>query len=336
MNTRKISVDIAKTIAIICVILIHSMKILGTNINDNNFLFNIILADLPRIAVPLFLMCSGVLLLDKDKHISIHKLYTRYIPRILIALAFFSILYKAFHLVLAKTFSANDIKIVILDLLVFKDEFHLYYLHIILLVYILLPVTKIFINNASKKEIEYLLVVFFIFGIIYPTANYLVPNFNLTGIPKQWGLNMTYTSIGYTILGYYLDQYGLSTKKSLSAVIIGLSFSILGTYMLSRHNDKLILSLFEGMSFGICMYSLGMFALISKISSIKSKNISNLFYAISKASFSIYLVHVFYLILINTYWPSCNQWIKALIIFILSYLSYKIFEKIPFFKKWII
>ncbi len=336
MNSRKISIDIAKTIAIICVILIHTTIIINSNVPSLNFLWHIFTTTLPRIAVPLFLMCSGVLLLDTTKEITIKKLYKRYIPRILFALIIFSVLYKLFHLILAHTFSTNDFKLAILDLLLFKDEFHLYYLHIILLVYVFLPITKIFINNASKKEIEYILIVIFILGIVFPTVRYLDPNFHLTGIPRQWGLNMTYTSIGYTILGYYIDKYGFSTNESIFSIIFGISFAVIGTYLLSAINNKHILSLYEGMSLGVCLYSLGIFSLIGKIKELKSEKATKLFIEISKASFTIYLVHIFYLIILNTYYSINNTLLKALIIFVMSYITYKILEKIPFFKKWVI
>ncbi len=335
MIERNINIDIAKTIAIICVVLIHVMSVEMRYTENNNFLFFVILNALPRIAVPLFLMSSGSLLLNKKKEITFKKLYSKMIPRILIALFLFAFLYKVLDIVIHNNISVNSVEKSILELLTFKHEFHLYYLHIILIVYIFLPITKVFINNASKKEVEYLLIIFFVLGIIYPTIKNIVPNFNLSGIPYQWLINMTYTSIGYTVLGFYLQEYKFDRKTGMFILFFGLLFTIIGTYFLSRVYDRYILFLYEGMSIGVCMYSFGVFVVINTIE-LQNKKIVKFFSNMSMASFTIYLVHVFFLRIINKYLISYNYLIRAILVLTLSYIAYLILQKNSMFKKWVI
>ena len=66
---RRISaVDYAKTFAILCVVVIHvsSEVLLGRQIGSAAWLEGLFWSSLARGAVPMFLMCSGVLFMDRS------------------------------------------------------------------------------------------------------------------------------------------------------------------------------------------------------------------------------------------------------------------------------
>lgn len=52
----------------------------------------------------------------------------------------------------------------------------------------------------------YILGLWALLGIVYPTVKDFWPFTLLVGIPLQWRMNMTYASIGYTLLGWYLSS----------------------------------------------------------------------------------------------------------------------------------
>ena len=65
-----------------------------------------------------------------------------------------------------------------------RDEAHpaaparkpFYYLHILLLVYAFVPVARVFVRSASRRDLEYLLAVWFVTGILFPCCGISGPS----------------------------------------------------------------------------------------------------------------------------------------------------------------
>ena len=76
-------IDILRGISIIGVVLIHVISILG---GVEAGVWHIVYLGLTRYCVPMFFVCMGAILLQKDRELNIHKLYTKNIPRFLIAI----------------------------------------------------------------------------------------------------------------------------------------------------------------------------------------------------------------------------------------------------------
>ena len=77
---RRISaVDYAKTLAIVCVVMIHvsSEVLLGRQIGSAAWLEGLFWSSLARGAVPMFLMCSGVLFMDRSGGLSVRHIWNR-------------------------------------------------------------------------------------------------------------------------------------------------------------------------------------------------------------------------------------------------------------------
>lgn len=94
---RRISaVDYAKTFAILCVVVIHvsSEVLLGRQIGSAAWLEGLFWSSLARGAVPMFLMCSGVLFMDRSGGLSVRHIWNRNIPHILLALFVWAAVYK--------------------------------------------------------------------------------------------------------------------------------------------------------------------------------------------------------------------------------------------------
>ena len=116
-----------------------------------------VLSSLARGAVPLFLMCSGVLFLDRSGGLSVRRIWKRNIPHILLALLVWAAVYKLVPRFLHEKLTAEALRTILLELLCGQHEGHLYFLHIMLLVYAALPVTYTFAANADEKTERYAL-----------------------------------------------------------------------------------------------------------------------------------------------------------------------------------
>ena len=152
---RRISaVDYAKTLAIACVVMIHvsSEVLLGRQVGSAAWLEGLFWGSLARGAVPLFLMCSGVLFLDRTDGLSVQHIWKRNIPHILLALFVWATVYKMIPRFLHEKVTADALRAILLELLCGQHEGHLYFLHIMLLVYAALPITYTFAANADEKN----------------------------------------------------------------------------------------------------------------------------------------------------------------------------------------
>lgn len=153
-GSRIAAVDYAKTLAIVCVVMIHvsSEVLLGRQIGSAAWLEGLFWSSLARGAVPLFLMCSGVLFLDRSGGLSVRRIWKRNIPHILLALLVWAAVYKLVPRFLHEKLTAEALRTILLELLCGQHEGHLYFLHIMLLVYAALPVTYTFAANADEKR----------------------------------------------------------------------------------------------------------------------------------------------------------------------------------------
>ena len=97
-NSRKYYLDILKIISCIAVIVLHTcskdMKLVSPFSNRYQVLN--FFDSVARFAVPIFVMVSGALFLDRNKKIDTKKLYTKNILRLVIAYIFWSIMYGLF------------------------------------------------------------------------------------------------------------------------------------------------------------------------------------------------------------------------------------------------
>ena len=275
-------------------------------------------------------------MLDPIKELPLRKLYFHNIARIVIAMLCWSMLYHIYHLFITENFSFFTLWHAFKQTLLFKQEFHFYYLHIIILVYIMVPVIRVFTRSATKVELRYALLVWFALGIVYPTFKMIYPLSMLSGIPLQWMINMTYSSIGYLLLGHYLSEYPLSKSLSVSFTVIGFITVFFGVVFMSAKDESLNTAFFEGMSVGVALYATGIFALCAA-----KKSPNRFFLNVSNASFCIYLSHMFFVYLIRkifpcTFSPFLYVPVCVCAVMCASFTVWLILKQIPLISKWLI
>jgi surface polysaccharide O-acyltransferase-like enzyme len=257
---------------------------------------------------------------------------------------FWSMAYKIFYLLSNEAMSFSELLQAIQEVLLFKQEFHFYYIHIILLVYIFLPVTRAFVKNSDKKQIQYFLAIWFCLGILYPTVISFWPFTLISGIPKTYMLNMAYAAIGYGVLGYYLRNFNtLGSLRYFFIFGIGWAFVFSGTWYWSIINGTLYTGFLEGMSVAVCLMAIGIFGFFSsgrKITHEKTRRIITFF---SKAAFCIYLVHIFFLktlpsigLSFHTFPALISTPVLTITSFALSCGVFVVLSRIPVVKKWLV
>lgn len=345
LSLRDQKIDMVKTAAICMVVLCHvaAAPFSGGTVGTTSWYSALLWASLAHACVPLFFMASGALLLKPEKKLTLKKLYTRNFPRILAALFFWAFCYKLVSLKLMDSLTFPDVIDAVKHLLLFHHEEHFYYLHITLLAYAALPVTRLIARYADKRLLEYTLALWFLLGILYPTVRTFWPFTVLSGIPVQWRMNMTYASIGYMLLGYYLSVYHPRPNRGTSslALLAGFLLTFWGTFLMSYTSGRTDEHFLEGMGVTMFLVALGVWGLCQTVS--LSQKGRRLVCFISRASFCIYLTHIFVL-------QAFARWglwaidgpvlltvplISGLIIFCCC-VGYSALSQISFVRRWLI
>lgn len=340
---RNLTIDLIKACAILGVLIIHiDSAVLTQNlVGSFEWTSGLFWGALFRASVPLFLMASGAIMLDCSKPLSLKKLYVHNIARIVVAMLVWGFAYKLYHLWQEGQMNLPMIWYSIKRLLLFDQEFHFYYIHMILIVYVFLPVTRAFCEKADKKLLIYAILVWAVLAIIYPTVKTFRPFTLLSGLTGQWAINLTFASIGYGILGYYLKKYTLPRSISIGCLCLGFLLTF-GTTFYSSCNNGMLNELFlQGTSPGVCLLAVGIFSITSYVN-IKGFFDKTVTY-ISKASFCIYLSHMFVLYALEGFGITAKIFpavisvpIISICVLLICMGIYWILSKIPVLNKWIV
>ncbi len=351
LRTRRRSgaVDAAKTVAIFGTLLIHASANggFGGEVGSFGWTASLFWGSVLRCAVPVFFLCSGALLLPPEKNVTVRSVWTKYIPRILIALLFWAAMYEAYDLALTwhrtGVLESAALRQAVKNFLLFQHKSHLYYLHIILLVYAVLPLTRLLTARADGRLLRYGLLLWAVLGIVLPTVRMFPPLSLIQGIPAQYPINLTWAAVGYGVLGYVLRERGAERRPRFYVLLYlaGFALTFLGTLEMSISQDKLYTAFLQGTSPGVCLEAAGVYGFC--VSVFADRKPYRLTETVSRASFCIYLVHLFFLENLTEHGFSAavlpSVWVVpalTMTVFALSFAVWLVLRQIPVVNHYLI
>ena len=178
-----------------------------------------------KIAVPLFLMVSGALLLKKD--ISIKEIFQKRIARMIVVLFLFTaIFYIRLHILkYSDKFTVEDFFIRL-----YKGDIIIPYWYIYAYISFLIafPFLRAIAKNLPEDRYQYLIILSFIFVSLLPCIEYRF--FNGTVRLNQYGkVSWLFTNIViFPLVGYYLENIVDITKINKKHILIACGCSLLG------------------------------------------------------------------------------------------------------------
>lgn len=307
-----------------------------------------ILIDIGVIGVPLFLMISGSLLLNRDYELP--DFLKRRFTWILIPFIFWTLLlpiYKIFIFPLAPTLS-NYISL-------FLNDY--WFIWMLIGVYLFLPVVNAFIQKYKIKGVEYFLVIWLITIIL-----------NTIGLCPFHHLELSYFAgyLGYLVLGYYLTvkEFKLTDKQMMwLGILLFIVFTVINMYFTLTHCkvgaiSDIALKPFSYETMIVVLQSTGFFLIFeyfakycsnhkdtikNKIYSLfKETFISKIIYSISVCSYGMFLTHYFFRYgfrwidkyIFSIYSGTVKYLpISLLLIVFLSWLLIYVLSKIPYLRE---
>ncbi len=344
---REVWPDILRITAIFAVIVLHSAAagFYDTFPADTsqfqacNF-YNAIV----RFAVPVFVMISGMFLLDERRDYSIKKLFGTKILRIGTAY----LLWAAFYSVVDQYQRYNEVQMCRLFDGIVYGHFHLWFCFMISGLYIATPILR-WISKNEKICIYFMavsLVIVFVCNLLL-----LVPKIGeiLVYTSKRLKLEIVAGFSTYFLAGHYLATHKITSRKLRIYIYTAGIISVLGTIIFngaySAYQDLVKAWVFNNLGVNVFIIAVSVFVFFqSFFSSVKvSEKMRKLISLIAKLTFGIYLVHVFFLEHLHLIGlppffihPLFSVPITSIISFIFSFCVAYILSKIPILKKYAI
>lgn len=289
--------DVLRTIACIAVVIIHiSGEYLKYNANTLNFWVGNVFDSIVRLAVPVFVMISGALMLDEEYEFTIKKL-KKHIIKMLIFFSVWSCGYAVIYEIINPIMSHDDISAKRIISALLRGHYHLWFVYMIIGLYLILPILRLFIKKCNKKYIEYFLLLSLIFTFLLPqiaaVGMYYNPFFKvLHEVLNTLNLRFVGGYTAYFVLGWYLNNFELKNKSTVYFFgIVGLVITIGGTYIFTlSFNENSIF--YNNLYVNVLAQAVALFVLVKSAVKphAKEKKISKF---IAKHSLGIYAIHAF-------------------------------------------
>lgn len=226
LSGRQSYMDVIRIVACVLVIFVHISAIdwnICMQAGHRWAVLNVI-NSLGMSGVPLFLMISGALFLREESELSFKYVWKK-ILTIFIAYIGCLVVYNIFPFLRgALSWDLYTIKNHFIDNVLYGGGvYHLWFLPILMVLYALSPMLKS--GFVSKKNCEYYLVLYAVFGLILPLilrydfgARSYVESFQY-----RFGIYGLTELLGYFIAGHYLHDFAgrLSRKKLIATGCIG-------------------------------------------------------------------------------------------------------------------
>jgi surface polysaccharide O-acyltransferase-like enzyme len=331
-----------RVIALFAVIVLHTASILLMQfgkVSTSDWLVADFYNALTRFAVPVFVMISGALLLNREYELGFFL--KRRLSRIIWPFLLWSLIYIGYSCYSDQLTFTNDIGAnihIILHQFKYGAFYHLWYVYMLIGLYLFVPIISRFVRNATEKEILYFLLVWFVitaFGQPY-----------LARFWPQIDLHNFTGYVGYLVLGHYL-AYKELPKAGLKAplilyILVCLASITIGTYLISANTKSLSTTMYEPLGPFIILFSSGIF-LLARITTFKLPELMlKVRDMAGDFSLGIYLSHALFLTLLDDQGisyklctPILSIPITAFVAFLLSFFLIFIISKIPVIGKYI-
>lgn len=324
-------IDMLKFLAIFGVILIHA-----SYIGDNSKILTITIVNfqqIVRFAVPVFLMVSGALLLNKEIDLSVFL--KKRLVRILYPWIFFTFLIY----LLGLSYGIENLLCAY------------WYAPLCIGLYLTIPIINKFIQNASSKELEYYFILIILSSILYQS-------FRMINLKYPIDILFFLSPISYLYLGYYFFKKEFKLKPS-HIILISLCVFIISTFLkmiignsftefrtLHTYIDIGFLQIIQACSVFIiikhiyCNRNTGILLKIRNL--LERDHINRFITSVGRSSYGMYLIQN--PLLINVLVPTIRLWpltgtqtcliiiLVSISVFLISWIMTLMLSRVPYLK----
>lgn len=348
---RIVYMDLLRIFSAFGIVILHSAAMFWYNRDPASFewqVFNFYDA-VTRWTVPVFVMLSGALFLDKE--IPLKKLYGKYILRMFIAYVFWSVAYIALY---RYAFGDQSREFTLINII--SGHSHLWYVPMTIGLYMLTPVLRRI--RASRQATVYFLILFTVFAIAVPqlvrTLALYEERFKsattaINGVTSKLSLSFMSGYIGYFLLGYHITHSRIKRPWRIVIYILGLisaAATVIVSSKLSIRFEKGVSLYYENLTLNVMLTSIAVLTFFKhafgKLQ--PGRRAVKVIAALSKYTFGVYLVHRFVLDALHKFLafnpltlnPIASIPLSCLATFVISMFISFILNHIPLLKKYIV
>lgn len=286
MKKRCFYLDLLRIWAILCVVLLHCITGIMSSPalrGSASWAVSIVLNELVRTGVPLFLMISGYLMLSAEKSAEIGWFYKKRLPRLLIPLGVWNIIYYVFY-----AFRGGDTSVGGFFAAVANNgtAYHMWFVYTLFAIYLITPFLKKLADTLTDRQLLLLITIILFPCTLRPFINTVAPVYIYLFEPLAEGY------LGYFLLGYLLGRAKLSFRVRIPIIIGGMVGLFIGVF--ANFNSPDTLPFNQGYSINHYLLAAALFCMARTLD--EHINIPCLvckaFAKISDISFGIYWLHV--------------------------------------------
>lgn len=240
-----------------------------------------------RVAVPLFFMASGYLLLGKQE--TYGSFYRKRALRVFVPFLLWSFLYMAWN----GDFSAgglsfNAVGDALIRILRGPRAAHLWFFYVLISLYLITPILRLFTLNAKPRDLVYFCGLWFLLDPVLNLLRYL--------FKVQIGFEFLFLTgyIGYFVLGHLLGGVTVTRRFFVAAAATFLAaLAVVFATVYAGRQAPTCDQFFEGyLSVTVVLMTAAAFILIRGIFMNLPPSLSKWIRVLSGASLGIYLLHV--------------------------------------------
>ena len=345
-KNRVVYFDYLRIFSVFAVIILHVAAQNWYKADVNTYEWHILnfYDGIVRWCVPVFVMISGALFLEKECHLK--QIYSKNILRMLTAFIFWGIVYVIFNE------KARDIGTIFENLI--GGHYHMWFIPMIVGLYMCLPIIHKIVE--SEKVMKYFLVLAVLFSFLFPQIVQLLHDFGGEGLNKvvdafektrgNMKLSLVFGYTSYFIGGYYLNKIELS-KRSRSVIyllgVLGAISTVVLNALVALKTQQPCGAYYDEFRLNVLMESIAIFVWF-KYNVTKTNQFSVIISKLAKYSFGAYLVHAFIIKLLQyklgfhtlSFHPLASVPLIGIIVFVISFAISTLMNRIPFLNKYIV
>lgn len=341
-STHYYWIDLVRVVAVFQVVLIHLSYVIFFKESPltSNWVAANFYDSFSRMGVPLFFMVSGYLLLGKSE--TLVDFFRKRFMKVGIPTLFWSAAYLYWSVDAYRNGTMNPLGIALSmfkAMYLGKVEIHLWFLYILIGIYLVVPILRVFISAASQRDLTYFIAIWFIGSTLLGLAQ------RIFGQPSALVIPVVTGYVGYFIMGYLLADVNLQRWGrwlTVIGILVALIATFIGTNWLSLQSGPIDGYLYDYFSPPTVLASICGYLLLKDLGQNLGKA-GKFMRTLAATSFGIFLIHIFVVELLRRgvlgfrlySWIAPSVYmipITGSVVFILSAIIVFVGQKIPVLK----
>jgi surface polysaccharide O-acyltransferase-like enzyme len=287
---RDVAIDLLKILGICGVLLMHGAGMLAFGGRKPDLLearYMLLYLSFANYCIPVFLMCSGAMLLSGGRDQAPLTFYRKRLPRLLVPLIFWSAIY--FMYTEQAWLSLDNLPLFLNRLLAGKVLGLLWYLYMLLGIYLSAPFLQMVLRQAERSHLWVFVVICLVPASLQTQLeNVLVVNWGL-----QFSIFTTY--LGFFVLGHLLHTAGPSPRGLRPAMVVVWAILAVVGYeaqlWVQTKSSVILYNFLDYRSINVALGAIAFFLVWRGLDIPLSASGKRVLAFLANATYGIYLVH---------------------------------------------